>query len=142
MKIFFSFSKNFVKIKDWTFPVVCYFTWKLEFVSNILWMILANYYCWPARTEPVFGRDMQINGQNLGLSQTDDLHFYGMVDLLVILVICLFICLLVCLFVSALSCFFGYLKKTCVPMLASEYNLCQICSSSQKSIFSENTIKL
>ena len=27
-------------------------------------------------------------------------------------------------------------------MLASEYNLCQSCSSSQKSIFAENTLKL
>ena len=33
-------------------------------------------------------------------------------------------------------------KKTYVPMLASEYNLCQSYSSSQKSIFAENNLKL
>ena len=35
-------SKNPLKNKNWTFPEVHYFTWKLEFVSNILneWMIV------------------------------------------------------------------------------------------------------
>ena len=36
----------------------------------------------------------------------------------------------------------GLRKKTSVPMLASEYNLCQSCSSSQKSSFADNTLKL
>ena len=39
---FVSPSKNLLKNRNWTFPVVCRFTWKLEFVSNILWMILAS----------------------------------------------------------------------------------------------------
>ena len=130
-----------MKIKDWTFPVVCYFTWKLEFVSNILWMILANYYCWPARTEPVFGRDMHNKWRKswfLSNWRPTFLCYGGFISDPCYL----FIYLFTCLFVSALSCFFGYLKKTCVPMLASEYNLCQIYSSSEKSIFAENTIKL
>ena len=33
-------------------------------------------------------------------------------------------------------------KKAYVPILASENKLCQGCSSSQKSIFAENTLKL
>ena len=30
------------KKKKWTFSVLCYFTWKLEFLSNISWMIVAR----------------------------------------------------------------------------------------------------
>ena len=41
-KNFVSTSKNLLKNRNWTFPVVRYFTWKLEFVSNILWMIVAS----------------------------------------------------------------------------------------------------
>ena len=33
-----STSKNQLKNRNWTFPVLHSFTWKLEFVSNILWM--------------------------------------------------------------------------------------------------------
>ena len=32
-------SKKMLKNRNWTFPVVCYFIWKVEFVSNILSMI-------------------------------------------------------------------------------------------------------
>ena len=32
-------NKNLLKNRYWTFPAVHYFTWKLELVSNILWMI-------------------------------------------------------------------------------------------------------
>ena len=39
---FVSASKNLLKNRQWTFLVVCYFLWKLEFVSNILWMILSG----------------------------------------------------------------------------------------------------
>ena len=40
MKIFVSTSKNILKNRTWTFPVVCYFTRKLEFVINVLWVIV------------------------------------------------------------------------------------------------------
>ena len=39
---FVSTSKNLPKNRNWTFPVVCYFTWKLEFASNILWIIFSG----------------------------------------------------------------------------------------------------
>ena len=32
-------SKKLLKNRNWTSPVIRYFTWKLEFVSNNLWMI-------------------------------------------------------------------------------------------------------
>ena len=35
-------SKNLLKSKNWTFPVVHCFTWKLEFVSNIWWILLVS----------------------------------------------------------------------------------------------------
>ena len=35
---FVSTRKNLLRNRYWTFPVVRYFTWKLEFVSNILWV--------------------------------------------------------------------------------------------------------
>ena len=38
---FISTSKNLLKNRYWTFLLVRYFTWKLEFVSNILWVIVA-----------------------------------------------------------------------------------------------------
>ena len=31
-----------MKYRTWTFPAVRYFTWKLEFVSNILFMIVVS----------------------------------------------------------------------------------------------------
>ena len=37
---FVSTSKYLLRSKAWAFPVLCYFTWKLEFASNILWMIV------------------------------------------------------------------------------------------------------
>ena len=38
--------KILLKNINWTFPVVRYFTWKLEFVSNILWMIVSGkHFC-------------------------------------------------------------------------------------------------
>ena len=37
---FDSTSKNLLENRNWTFPVMRYFTWKLEFVSNILWIIV------------------------------------------------------------------------------------------------------
>ena len=37
-----STSKNPLKTRNWTFAVVRYFTQKLEFVSNILWMIVGS----------------------------------------------------------------------------------------------------
>ena len=33
-------SKNLLNNRNWTFRVVCCFKWKLEFVSNILWIIV------------------------------------------------------------------------------------------------------
>ena len=39
MKHFFSTGKNLLKNRKVTFPIVHYFTWKLEFVSNIFLMI-------------------------------------------------------------------------------------------------------
>ena len=39
MKHFFSTGKNLLKNRKGTFPIVHYFTWKLEFVSNIFLMI-------------------------------------------------------------------------------------------------------
>ena len=37
-----STSKNPLKMRNFNFPVVCYFTWKLEFISNILWVIVSG----------------------------------------------------------------------------------------------------
>ena len=37
---FASTSKNLWSNRIWTFTLVRYFTWKLEFISNILWMIV------------------------------------------------------------------------------------------------------
>ena len=33
-------SRKLLKNRNWTFHIEHYFTWKLEFVSNILWMIV------------------------------------------------------------------------------------------------------
>ena len=38
--IFFNTSQKLVEKRNWTFPVWHYFAWKLEFVSNILWIIV------------------------------------------------------------------------------------------------------
>ena len=43
---FVSTSKNLLKNRNWTFPVVQHFIWKLEFASNILWMIVACQNHW------------------------------------------------------------------------------------------------
>ena len=40
---FASISENLLKSRNWTFPVVRYFSRKLDFVSNILWMIVASF---------------------------------------------------------------------------------------------------
>ena len=40
---FFNTTKKFLKNRNWIFPVVRYFTWKLEFISNILSMIEACF---------------------------------------------------------------------------------------------------
>ena len=37
-----STSVHLLENRNWTFPKVHYFTWKLEFVSNILWMIVVG----------------------------------------------------------------------------------------------------
>ena len=36
-------SKKLLKNRNWTFPVVRYFTWKVQFASNTLSMIVAGY---------------------------------------------------------------------------------------------------
>ena len=41
---FVNTSKKLFKYRNWTFSMVRYFTWKLEFVSNILSMIVV--ICW------------------------------------------------------------------------------------------------
>ena len=41
MKILLLLVKIWNFLKNWTFPIVRYFTWKLEFVSDILWVIIA-----------------------------------------------------------------------------------------------------
>ena len=58
---FVSTSKNLLKSRNWAFPVVRYFTRKLEFVSNILWTIvetlakrLRYIYCLNALTTNFF----------------------------------------------------------------------------------------
>ena len=43
---FVSTSKNLLENRNWTFPAVRYFTWKLELVSNILWMIVDCLDCY------------------------------------------------------------------------------------------------
>ena len=43
IKNFIDTSKNLQKNRNWAFLVVHYFTWKLEFVSNILSMIVAIF---------------------------------------------------------------------------------------------------
>ena len=40
---FASTSKSFQKYRNLTFLAVCYFTWKLEFFSNILWIIACTH---------------------------------------------------------------------------------------------------
>ena len=40
-EIFVSTSKQFLKIRNWIFAVAHYFTWKLKFVSNILWKFVS-----------------------------------------------------------------------------------------------------
>ena len=40
-KIFFSTNQTILKKRNWTFSVGHSATWKLEFLSNILWMIVA-----------------------------------------------------------------------------------------------------
>ena len=37
-------SKKVLKIRNWTFPLVCSFTWKLKFVSHVLPMILEQAF--------------------------------------------------------------------------------------------------
>ena len=39
---FVSTTKNLLKNRNWTSPIVSYFTWKLEFVLNVLWMIIGT----------------------------------------------------------------------------------------------------
>ena len=39
-KILLKLAKNSFKKQNELFPVVCYFTWKLEFASNILSMVV------------------------------------------------------------------------------------------------------
>ena len=41
-----SSKKHFLKNRNWTFPVVRYFTRKLEFISNILWIIAEILFLW------------------------------------------------------------------------------------------------
>ena len=43
---FVSTTKNLLKKRNWIFPVLHYFTWKLEFLSNILWTIVVNNFTW------------------------------------------------------------------------------------------------
>ena len=42
---FVNTSNKLLKNRNHTFPVVWYFAWKLELLSNILWMIL-DYFHW------------------------------------------------------------------------------------------------
>ena len=42
---FVSTSKNLLKNRNWTFPALRCFTWKIEFVSNILWMMEDQKLC-------------------------------------------------------------------------------------------------
>ena len=51
---FVSNSKNLLKNRNWTFPVVRHFTCKLQFVSNISWMIIAgNSFLFLTQTRPL-----------------------------------------------------------------------------------------
>ena len=43
---FFNISKNLLRNRNWTFPVVRYFKWKLGFVSNILSIIVISRQKW------------------------------------------------------------------------------------------------
>ena len=40
---FVNISKRLLKNRNWTFPVVCYITWKLEFFSNVLSVVIVSY---------------------------------------------------------------------------------------------------
>ena len=40
---FVSTTKNLLKNRNWTFPVVHYLTWKLEFMSKNMWMIVSEH---------------------------------------------------------------------------------------------------
>ena len=56
---FVNSSKKFLKNINQTFLVVCYFTWKLEFVSNILSMIVESFiFC--CTTAQSFGKKKYI----------------------------------------------------------------------------------
>ena len=46
MEIFVNSSTKLPKNGNWTFPLVPYFTWKLESVSNILSMIVVDFLAW------------------------------------------------------------------------------------------------
>ena len=43
---FVSTSKNLLENRNWSLPVVGYLIWELEFVSNILWMIVEQFRHW------------------------------------------------------------------------------------------------
>ena len=42
MKVLLVLAKSLLKNKNWAFPVVRFLTWKLEFVSIILWIIVSG----------------------------------------------------------------------------------------------------
>ena len=47
-------EKNLMKNRNWTCPIVNYFTWKLDFVSNILWVIVSrNSFLLVTRPRPL-----------------------------------------------------------------------------------------
>ena len=54
MKIFWILTKKLLKNRNETFPVVHFFTWKLELVSIILWMILAMSQEWAEVTKLIW----------------------------------------------------------------------------------------
>ena len=44
IEAFVNTCKNLLKNRNWTVLVVCYFTWKLELDSDILWMIVVSFF--------------------------------------------------------------------------------------------------
>ena len=54
IETFVNFSKKLLKNKNWTVLVVRYFTWKLELVSDILWMIVVSFLFFDPQKDSYF----------------------------------------------------------------------------------------
>ena len=77
-------SKNLLKNKNWAFPVVRYrcFTWKLEFVVTMLWMIVAFcIHCFQRIYTIPFWEVFILFFKNYILWSEADIHKYSVKEL-------------------------------------------------------------